>query len=73
MKTSKETTAFEQLSNRGFRTVSGNDSLDVYLKEIGWNLRSLMRQADMLDTALLEIKRELPKQAAAEALAKKSA
>jgi hypothetical protein len=73
MKTSKETTALEQLTNRDLSIVSGKESLDVYLQEIGWNLRSLMRQADMLDTAILEIKQELPQQAAAEALAKKSA
>jgi hypothetical protein len=73
MKTSKETTALEQLTNRDLGIVSGKESLDVYLQEIGWNLRSLMRQADMLDTAILEIKQELPQQAAAEALAKKSA
>lgn len=34
--------------------LAGTEAFDLYLKAIGWNLRSMMRQLDMLETAILE-------------------
>lgn len=36
--------------------LAGTEAFDLYLKAISWNLRSMMRQLDMLETAIIEIK-----------------
>lgn len=36
--------------------LAGKEAFDLYLKAISWNLRSMMRQLDMLKTAILETK-----------------
>jgi len=44
----------------------GTDTFDLYLKEIGWNLRSMMAQADVLETAVGAVKKQLRDHIAAE-------
>ena len=43
------------LSEGNFAVVSEEEWLKIYLEKISWNMRSLMRQADILETAMLEI------------------
>jgi hypothetical protein len=40
--------------------LAGTPALDLYLKEINWNLRSMMAQVDVLETALQEITAQHP-------------
>jgi hypothetical protein len=38
---------------------AGKETLDLYLKNISWNLRSMMGQADVLETEIIEVKKQL--------------
>lgn len=59
MTTPDQTKTLALLSRRGFAVISGKEDLEFYAHEIGWNMRSLMRQADLLETAVMEMKRLL--------------
>ena len=56
----------DKLTEKSVALLVGTDALDLYLKEIGWNLRTLMGQADVLDTAILEMKKQLRERIATE-------
>ncbi len=53
-----EKKALALLSKQGFTVLSGEESLDLYINEIGWNVRSIARQADILETTILELKKQ---------------
>ncbi len=38
--------------------LAGAEALDFYLKEISWNLRSMTRQVDVLETVISETQKE---------------
>jgi len=46
------------MANNGALLV-GTEDLDFYLKGIGWNLRTMMGQADVLETTVLEMKKQV--------------
>jgi hypothetical protein len=37
----------------------GTKALDLYLKEISWNLRTMIAQADVLETTVLEMAKQV--------------
>lgn len=51
-----ETKTLAQLSRKGFTVISGDEDFAFYIREIGWNMRSLNRQADILETVVSEMK-----------------
>ena len=61
--------ANDKSTGKGAAVLVGTPALDLYLKEINWNLRTMMAQADVLDTALQEITRQHPEYLPAPALA----
>jgi len=48
-----------RLTGKGAASLAGTDAFDLYLKAIAWNLRTMMGQADVLETVILETKRKL--------------
>ncbi len=48
-----------RLTGKADVSLAGQDVFDLYLKAIAWNLRTMMGQADVLDTLILETKRKL--------------
>ena len=62
--TTPEKKTLALLSKKGFTMLSGKESLDLYINEIGWNVRSIARQADILETAILELKNQQAEQVA---------
>lgn len=46
-----------KLAEKNAELLAGTEALDLYLKTISWNLRSIMRQADVLETAIMEMKK----------------
>jgi hypothetical protein len=54
-------------TKQGTAVLLGTPALDLYLKEINWNLRSMMAQADVLETTLNELTKEHPEYLAAPA------
>ena len=47
------------LRGKGAASHAGPDALDLYLKEIAWNMRTLIGQADVLETVILEWKKHM--------------
>ena len=56
----------DNLTGKSAALLAGTDALDLYLKEIARNLRTLMGQADLLETVILELKRKLREHIATE-------
>jgi len=48
-----------RLTGKADVSLAGPDAFDLYLKAIAWNLRTMMGQADVLETVILETKRKL--------------
>jgi hypothetical protein len=46
----------DKLTEKKATLLAGAETLGLYLKAISWNLRSMMGQLDVLETAILEIK-----------------
>ena len=46
----------DKLIEKNVALLVGTEALDLYLKEISWNLRTMIGQADVLETAIIEIK-----------------
>ena len=57
----------DKSTKQGAAVLLGTPALDLYLKEINWNLRSMMAQVDVLETTLNEITKEHPEYVAAPA------
>lgn len=55
MKAINQTKNVVLLSEGDFAVFSEQECLNFYLRQICWNLRSMMRQADMLETAMHEL------------------
>jgi hypothetical protein len=51
--------SFEDLNRKSPTLPAGKETLDLYLKNISWNLRSMMGQADVLETEIIEVKKQL--------------
>lgn len=49
--------ADDKSTEQNAELLARTESLDFYLKKIGWNLRSMTRQADVLETVMLEMKK----------------
>ncbi len=45
-----------KLRKKSAALVTSTDVLDLYLKEISWNLRTMRGQADVLELVILEMK-----------------
>jgi len=48
-----------KLTEKGATLLVGTETLDIYLKEIGWNLRTMVSQTDVLETAMIEMKKQM--------------
>lgn len=55
----------DKLTKKSAAVLVGTPALDLYLNEINWNLRTMMAQADVLETALNEITKQHPEYLAA--------
>jgi hypothetical protein len=49
----------DKLMEKNVAFLVGPQALDLYLKEIRWNLRTMMGQADVLETTVLELHQEI--------------
>lgn len=54
------------LAGKGAASLAGTDALDLYLKKMRWNLRTMMGQADVLETLIPERKKHMYEYIAAE-------
>jgi len=48
----------KKLNGKSSALIVGRDVFDCYLKTIDWNLRTMMGQADILETAIMELTKQ---------------
>ena len=58
----------DKLIEKNVALLVGTEALDLYLKEISWNLRTMIGQADVLETAIIKMKKQLYQHGAPERL-----
>jgi hypothetical protein len=56
----------DEATNSNAELHVGTEALHLHLKEIGWNLRTMLGQADVLETAIIEMKKQTREYSAAE-------
>ena len=56
----------DKLTEKSAALLSGTDAFDLYLKGIGWNLRTMMGQTDVLETVIIEMKKQTREYSVAE-------
>jgi len=56
----------DKLTEKSAASLAGTDALDLYVKEIAWNMRTMMGQADVLETVILEWEKHRREYVAAE-------
>ncbi len=49
----------DKLTEKTTALFVGAETPDIYLGEISWNLRTMMGQADVLETMILEMKNQM--------------
>jgi len=56
----------DKLTEKGAALLAGTDTLDLYLKEMARNQRTMMGQADLLERAILEMEKQVHEHIATE-------
>jgi hypothetical protein len=56
----------DKLTDKNVALLEGPETLELYLKEISQNLEKMIEQAGMLETTIIEMKKQLPASVAAE-------